>query len=223
MNVDLSESFGSELVLLGAADADGLLECIRKVVGFLDQTSGVDLSDIAFTCSRNYVANRGATLAVVASTTGDLRSRLVSAAARIADGAQNARAHVVNQKEGDAGEVDGKIFNRMRSDITTAVFLEDDMTDPGGEKDTEQGEHHTQNERHRGRGMYASAHLIVIALAEVLRDENARSRGKAREKADENIRDRSDITDRGICRIDARLTDHPRVDHVIKLLKKVAK
>ena len=91
MNVDLSESFGSELVLLGAADADGLLECIRKVVGFLDQTSGVDLSDIAFTCSRNYVANRGATLAVVASTTGDLRSRLVSAAARIADGAERVR------------------------------------------------------------------------------------------------------------------------------------
>jgi hypothetical protein len=36
--------------------------------------------------------------------------------------------------------------------------------------------------------MYASAYFFVVTFAEVLRDEYARSRGKAREKADENAK-----------------------------------
>ena len=91
MNADLSEAFGSELVLVGAADTDGLLAYVRRLVNFLEQAPGVELSDVAFTCSRDYAANRGTALAVVASTVADLRARFASAASRIADGAARVR------------------------------------------------------------------------------------------------------------------------------------
>ena len=91
MNADLSEAFGSELVLVGASDTDGLLAYVRRLANFLEQAPGVELSDVSFTCARDYAANRGAALEIVASNVADLRARLISAAARIADGAARVR------------------------------------------------------------------------------------------------------------------------------------
>ncbi len=83
MIADLSEAFGSELILLGAASDAALADAADRLVRFLDQAPGVALRDIAYTCSKNFPAERTAVLALVVRSAGDLRSRLVSAAERI--------------------------------------------------------------------------------------------------------------------------------------------
>lgn len=82
---------GSELVLLGASDAAGLLASVRRLVHFLEQAPGAELSDVAYTCARDYAADHGASIAIIASSAAGLRARLVSAEARIADGAARVR------------------------------------------------------------------------------------------------------------------------------------
>ena len=84
-------TLGSELVLVGAADTAGLLASVRRLVHFLEQAPGADITDVAYTCARDYGAERGATLAVVTSSVAGLRARLVSAEARIAADAPRVR------------------------------------------------------------------------------------------------------------------------------------
>ena len=91
MNAEPGGALGTELVLVGAADTAGLLASIRRLVLFLEQAPGVELSDVAYTCARDYAANRGASIAVVASSVMGLRARLVSAEARIAADAARVR------------------------------------------------------------------------------------------------------------------------------------
>ena len=84
-------TLGSELVLVGAADTAGLLASVRRLVHFLEQAPGADITDVAYTCARDYGAERGATLAVVTSSVAGLRARLVSAESRIAADAPRVR------------------------------------------------------------------------------------------------------------------------------------
>ena len=76
MNADLSEAFGSELVLLGAADDAALADAADALVRFLDQAPGVPLRDVAYTCARRFPESRTAVLAIVARSAGELRARL---------------------------------------------------------------------------------------------------------------------------------------------------
>ena len=91
MNSELSEAFGSELVLLGAADDTALADAADRLVQFLDQAPGVPLRDVAYTCTRKFPESRTAVLAVVARSVSELRGRLVSAATRIRSGAARIR------------------------------------------------------------------------------------------------------------------------------------
>ena len=91
MSADLSESFGSELVLLSAADDAALVEEAGRLAHFLEQAPAAELSDVAYTCARNFYSTGSAVLAIVTSSVAGLRSRLVSASARIAGGAERVR------------------------------------------------------------------------------------------------------------------------------------
>ena len=91
MSADLSEAFGSELVLLSAPDDDALLDEAGRLVHFLEQAPSVELSDVAYTCARKFSGGAAAILAIVTSSIADLRSRLASATARIAAGAERVR------------------------------------------------------------------------------------------------------------------------------------
>ncbi|MGN0852315.1 MAG: 4'-phosphopantetheinyl transferase superfamily protein [Kiritimatiellia bacterium] len=85
MSADFSESFGSELVLLGADSVAQLAQDAKGLIAFLDQVSSVELRDVAYTCARKFGPGQAAVLAIVASDTAELRGRLASAAARLAD------------------------------------------------------------------------------------------------------------------------------------------
>ena len=91
MNTDLSEAVGSELVLLGGADAVALADAADRVVRFLDQAPGVSLRDVAYSCAKGFPACHAAALSVVAHSTADLRGRLAAAATRIRGGAARIR------------------------------------------------------------------------------------------------------------------------------------
>ena len=83
----------SELVLLAAEDVDLLLAGIDRVVRFLDQAPGVSLRDVAYTCAKAYsaCADKKAVVALVASSSEELRMRLVAVRPRIANGVEKVR------------------------------------------------------------------------------------------------------------------------------------
>ena len=91
MSADLSEAFGSEVVLLSAADDAALVEEAGLLAHFLEQAPAAELSDVAYTCARKFAGGGNAVLAIVTSSTVDLRHRLVSASSRIAAGAERVR------------------------------------------------------------------------------------------------------------------------------------
>ena len=78
----------TELVLVSAPDEAGLVTEAKRLAAFLDRTPSASLADVAYTCSLSHGAS---TLAIVAADTASLRSRLVSAANRLAGGATRLR------------------------------------------------------------------------------------------------------------------------------------
>ncbi len=83
----------SELVLVAAEDVARLLSALERIVRFLDQAPGASLRDVAYTSAKAYkaCAQKGAVLALVASSTEELRARLAAAASRIAGGVEKLR------------------------------------------------------------------------------------------------------------------------------------
>ena len=86
MSDHLYDAFDSELVLVGAPSPEALGKEIARLVGFLDQVPDAPLEDVAYTAA---LAARGqpCIVAVVTDTIADLRERLKTVAARLADGA----------------------------------------------------------------------------------------------------------------------------------------
>ena len=74
---------GTELVVVSAADDADLVAEIGRLVKFIDRIPDVALVDIAYTCSLRHGPAR---LALVASSTQDLRERLASAKSRLESG-----------------------------------------------------------------------------------------------------------------------------------------
>lgn len=91
MSADLSEAFGSELILLGAENDDALAAAAERLVRFIDQAPGVALADVAYTCAKAFPENRVAVVALVVRSVADLRGRLVSIAGRIRSGTARVR------------------------------------------------------------------------------------------------------------------------------------
>ena len=73
----------TELVLISDADERGLVAEMSRVIGFIDRVPEATLADIALTCSLTLGES---VIAIVASSTADLRARLVSARNRLAAG-----------------------------------------------------------------------------------------------------------------------------------------
>ena len=76
--------YESELVLVSAPDEAALVAAVRRLIVFLEQAPDAPLKDVAYTCARGYAAllesspegSAPPTLAVVASSSADLRGRL---------------------------------------------------------------------------------------------------------------------------------------------------
>jgi len=73
----------TELVLVSASDDSGLVAEITRLVGYIDRVPDAALLDIAYTCSLNHGYS---VLAVIADSVESLRTRLLSAKSRIAQG-----------------------------------------------------------------------------------------------------------------------------------------
>ena len=93
---------------------------------------------------------------------------------------------------------------------------------PRCEQDAEQCKNHGQAQRHQHGGMHGFFDPHRIFCAEMLRNDDTRTACKAGKKPDEDIDDRPDAPDGGICFVDTCLPDDPGVHHIVKLLKQVA-
>ena len=83
----------SELVLMAAADVPALCREIERLIGFLDQTHGASLRDIAYTCACAYrdQAEKNAVAAFVVSSVTELQGRLTVLLPRVKGGAERVR------------------------------------------------------------------------------------------------------------------------------------
>lgn len=81
-----AEFYAYEIVFVRAGDIPGLLS-------FLDRAPAASLRDVAFTCAKRWKESTSgeATVAIVTPSVADLRTRLMSASARIASGAAKIR------------------------------------------------------------------------------------------------------------------------------------
>lgn len=83
MTSAFSESAGTELVVLSAADDESLIAEMKRLVAFIDRVPDVRFLDVAYTCS----LTRGpSVIAMIADGVPALRARLVSATARLEPG-----------------------------------------------------------------------------------------------------------------------------------------
>jgi len=73
----------TELVLLRAADEATLIAEMNRLVDFLNRVPDVQLQDVAYTCS---LTSGSSSIAVIAQDVPELRTRLASAASRLASG-----------------------------------------------------------------------------------------------------------------------------------------
>ena len=83
MNPTGAITYPTELVIVSAENDGALLEAISALVTFIDRIPGASLTDIAYTCSLSKGPSR---MAIVASSTMDLRERLASARSRLESG-----------------------------------------------------------------------------------------------------------------------------------------
>ena len=83
MNPTGAITYPTELVIVSAENDGALLEAISALVTFIDRIPGASLTDIAYTCSLSKGPSR---IAIVASSTMDLRERLASARSRLESG-----------------------------------------------------------------------------------------------------------------------------------------
>ena len=152
---------------------------------------------------------------------GDRRGeQVIEGMARVADGAQDPCAHIVDEKPRKPRKVDDEVFLGEGEDLTVAA-VEHQAQNGGGEGDADHGEEDGEDERHHDRGVDGALDLILLLRAVVARDDNARAAGQPRENADHTVDDRADVTDGGVRGVLARLADDPGIDHVVKLLEEV--
>ena len=83
MTPEFSETAGTELIVVSAADDAALVAEMERVVRFIDRVPDVPLIDVAYTCS---LGHGPSVIAIIATTLTDLRARLTSAAARLRSG-----------------------------------------------------------------------------------------------------------------------------------------
>ncbi len=86
----LFDPFDSELCLIGAPDDAALVGEVRRLLRFLEHAVDVPLQDVAYTCAST-ARRQPSTLAVVATSTAELRERLSLAHRKLADGAGRIR------------------------------------------------------------------------------------------------------------------------------------
>ena len=83
-DLHLFDDFDSELCLVGAVSNEALVQETHRLINFLEHAPEVDLEDVAYTCACS-ARHMPAILAVVASSTQDLLSRLVIARKKLVD------------------------------------------------------------------------------------------------------------------------------------------
>ena len=91
----------SELVIVRAADTEGLIAELRHLEHFLEQAPATPLKDFAYTCSQ---MKGDAAIAIVTQSIGGLRGRLALAASRLASGATRIRDKSGTYYEASPGE-----------------------------------------------------------------------------------------------------------------------
>ena len=138
---------------------------------------------------------------------------------RIADGAQDARADVVQQHPGDAPEIDPQIFRRRAHHVIRGIHQPQHQR---RHRDADPRQDDAHDQRQYDRGLDRAAQPLAVLGAVVLADHDAGAAGEPGEHADERVDDRPRAADGGERLLADEVADDDRVDRVVELLEDVA-
>ena len=137
----------------------------------------------------------------------------------VADGAQDARAHVVQQQPAQSGKIDLQILARMRKHLLRRLHHPQQR---GRQHHAERAQRDAHQDRHGDGRLHGGPDVLPLPRAVMPRDDDARAGRKAVEEADEHIDHRPDAPDRGQRLLADEISDHHAVHRVVQLLKNVA-
>ena len=120
-------------------------------------------------------------------------------ALRIAVGAEDGGGKIVDQRAGNADEIDAQIEAGQRQNVVRRVHPFEHRR---GKEETEQERHHAQNEAQGDGAVDGTLDARVVAAAGIARDQNVDTDGNADERAGQKIDERRGRADggQGICR-----------------------
>ena len=142
----------------------------------------------------------------------------------VSDGAQNTRAHIVDHQADDARKIDGEIgFGEGIHPVVAAFGVQHHSEHPRGHRHPDGGEYHAENQGQRDRGVGGALDVFFAFGTVILRDHDTRTRRQTAEKADEDVHNGGNAADGGVRAVFARLSDDPRIDHIVQLLEQIAR
>ena len=138
----------------------------------------------------------------------------------IADGAQDARADVVNQRRNHAQKIDVDVGHRVPQHILRRAHHHQHGS---ARPNAEHGQRRAAGQRQRHRRVHRAGHVVRPARTEKLRNNDRRAGRQADEKADQQIDQRARrAADRRQRLLADKLADDNGVRRVIELLEKCA-
>ena len=140
-------------------------------------------------------------------------------AAGIAHGAQNSRAHVVDHKPQDSGEIDIQVRRGLGKHVIGRFH---EAQHVGRHPKSQRRKQNAQDQRHGDGGMDAFADLVLALGAVELGDHHAGAAGQTGKKADEHVHNRPYGTNSRKGLIADIVAYHPGIHRIVKLLENIA-
>ena len=137
-------------------------------------------------------------------------------ALRIAVGAEDGGGEIVDQRAGNADEIDAQIEAGQRQNVVRRVHPFEHRR---GKEETEQERHHAQNEAQGDGAVDGTLDAHVVAAAGIARDQNVDADGNADERAGQKIDERRGRADGGQRRAAREFADDDDVRRVEQQLQ----
>ena len=137
----------------------------------------------------------------------------------VAHGLHDAAAGVIHDKAKTARKVDAHIERRLIEYVIRGAHPAEYRRSEAHADDCQQ---YARNDVEGDVCVYCKLHLVVLARAVVARYRNARARGDAGEKADQQEHERTRGADGGECVVAEHVADYQRISRVVQLLEEVA-
>ncbi len=135
----------------------------------------------------------------------------------IADGPENAAAHVIEEDADDTAEIDGQVQSRVFHDVIRRLH---EAQHGLNDEEAQNGGNDAENQCNSDRGMDGFSQSLMVVGAIALGNHDGSAGGKPGTETDHGIDDTAGGTHGSLCLFRNKIADNQRIDRVVQLLKK---